>query len=213
MGSSYVFQTLRINALVAAVLALGSLAYSIPAGAVQYQPSQTIKRGTRIACVLDERLDSSKLSYGDTFKLRVVDTSIPALHGSEIIGYITDVHKPSGLNEGKVGFFLTNIRLPNGTKKSLTAYVVNRRVTQYNPAAQSAARQQVSMAAAVPHGITTPGPIAWQMNFPVGGKPTVHEQQSGSLGGYVYASASQWPIIVVPGTSVTVELAEDLTIP
>jgi hypothetical protein len=45
------------------------------------------------------------------------------------------------------------------------------------------------------------------------GPSTVHQHQSGSLGGYVYASASQWPIIVNPGTSVTVELGANLTIP
>jgi len=183
-----------------------------PAAAVTLVPSQTIKAGTRIACVLDERLDSSKLSYGDTFKLKVVDTSIPALHGSEIIGYITDVRAPSGANHGRVGFFLTNIQLPNGKKKAITAYVISKRVVQYNPSAQYAQRQQLSPMAGVPYGTVTPGPIAWQMRIG-SGPPTVHEHQSGSLGGYIYASASQWPIIAAAGTPVTVELSESLTIP
>lgn len=206
------FRILQRKAPVAVVMAAACLASVTPADAVTYLPSQTIKAGTKIVCVLDERLDSSKLSYGDTFKLRVVDTSIPVLHGSEIIGYITDVRAPAGANHGRVGFFLTNIRLPNGKKKAITAYVVNRRVVQYNPAAQYAHRQQLSPAAGVPYGTVTPGPIAWQMRLG-NGPSTVHEYHSQSLGGYVYASASQWPIIVVPGTSVTVELAENLTIP
>ena len=81
-----------------------ALAAGVPALATTFTPSQTYKSGTKIACVLDEHLDSSKLSYGDTFKLHIVDTSYPALNGSEILGYITDVQKPSGGNQGRVGF-------------------------------------------------------------------------------------------------------------
>lgn len=212
MGSSYVFRTLQIKAPLAAALLLAGVALSLPARAVQLVPSQTFKSGTKIACTLDEHLDSSKLSYGDTFKLRVVDTSHPSLHGSEIIGYITSVRKPSGTEHGHVGFFLTTIKLPNGAKKPITAYVVNRRVTQYNPAAQYAQRQQLSPAAGRPYGSVTPGPIAWQMNMGAG-PSTVQTHHAQSLGGYVYATASQWPIIVQPGTPVTVELAENLTVP
>jgi hypothetical protein len=188
------------------------LAWLAPVGAVQYQPSQTIKAGTRIACVLDERLDSSKLSYGDTFKLRVVDTSIPVLNGAEILGYITDVRKPSGIEQGRVGFFLTDIKLRNGEKKSITAYVLHKRVVPYNPSAQYAARQKLSPTAGLPYGTVTPGPIAWEMRIG-NGPATFHESHSKSLGGYVYASASQWPIVATAGTPVTVELAENLTIP
>lgn len=155
---------------------------------------------------------SSQLAYGDTFKLLIVDPSLPALHGSEIIGYITDVRKPAGMNHGRVGFFLTNIRLKNGKKKSITAYVVNKRVVQYNPSAQYAARQQLSPTAGLPYGTVTPGPIAWQMRIG-SGPSTVQEHHSQSLGGYIYASAAQWPIVVPAGTPVTVELAENLTIP
>lgn len=207
------FRTLQARALVVAAFTAALLALNSPAVAVQYQPSQTYKAGTKIACVLDERLDSSKLSYGDTFKLRVVDTSFPALHGAEIIGYITDVKKPSGIEQGRVGFFLTTIKLTNGEKKPITAYVLNKRVTRYNPAAQAAARQQLSPNTGLPNGTVTPGPIAWQMNMGPGGPSTVHDYQSGSLGGYVYASASEWPVVAVAGAPVTVELAENLTIP
>lgn len=205
------YRILQAKAPLAAtvVLVLLALALGVPARAVQVQPSQTIKSGTKIACVLDENLDSSKMSYGDKFKLHVVDTSIPVLQGSEIIGYITDVKKPSGVEQGKVGFFLTTIKLPNGEKKPITAYVVNRRVTQYNPAAQQASRQ--TLAAPMPNGFTTPGPVAWQMNIRPGAPSTVHQYQSQSLGGYVYTS--KWPITVTSGTSVTVELGANLTIP
>ena len=213
MESSYVFRTLQTKAPLAAAVLLAGFALSLPARAVQFVPSQTFKSGTKIACTLDELVDSSKLSYGDTFKLKVVDTAHPALHGSEIKGYITDVRKPSGGEQGHVGFFLTSITLPNGTKKPITAYVVNRRVTQYNPAAQYAQRQQLSPAAGRPYGSVTPGPIAWQMNLGSGPSTVQAHHHSQSLGGYVYAGASQWPIIVQPGTPVTVELAENLTIP
>jgi hypothetical protein len=208
MESNYVFRTLQAKTpLVAVVLVF--LASSVRVGAVQLQPSQTIKAGTKIACVLDEHLDSSQLAYGDKFKLHVVDAAIPVLHGAEIIGYITDLHKPSGVEQGRIGFFLTTIKLPNGEKKPITAYVVSRRVTQYNPAAQRAARQTI--AAPMPNGFLTPGPVAWQMNMGPGGPSTVRQPQSQSLGGYVYTT--KWPIVVNQGTPVTVELAENLTVP
>jgi hypothetical protein len=203
-----VYRILQAKAPLAAAAVLISIALSVPARAVQLQPSQTLKRGTKIACVLDEQLDSSKMSYGDTFKLKVVDPSLPVLQGAEIIGYITDVKKPGGIEQGRVGFFLTTIKLANGEKKSITAYVINRRVTQYNPSAQQSSRRM--MAAPLPNGFTTPGPVAWQMNMGAG-PSTVSESHSPSLGGYVYTS--KWPIIVNKDTSVTVELAENLTIP
>jgi hypothetical protein len=181
-----------------------------PAGATTFVPSHTYKAGTRIACVLVEHLDSSKLSYGDTFHLRVVDTTLPALEGATIVGYVTEVHRPSGGNQGRVGFFLTSIKLSNGEKKSITAYVVNRGVVRYNPSAQYQQRQQLSPMTGVPYGTITPGPIAWQMNMG-SGSSTVHESTGGAAGGYVYAT--KWPIVALAGTNVTVELAHDLTIP
>lgn len=181
------------------------------ADATQFVPSHTYKAGTRIACVLEEHLDSSKLSYGDSFRLRVVDTALPALHGAVIIGYVTEVHKPAGANEGRVAFFLTTIALRNGEKKSISAYIVNRGVVRYNPGAQYQQRQQLSPMTGVPVGTITPGPIAWQMNL--GSGPSSVRQSNGvSLaGGYVYAR--KWPIVVSAGTAVTAELAQALTIP
>lgn len=180
------------------------------ASAVILVPSETFKAGTRIACVLDEHMDSSKLSYGVKFKLRVVDTTHNGLEGSEIIGYITEVRQPSGLNPTRVGFYLTSIVLRNGKQKSINAYVVSRRVVPINPAAQAQSRQ-LSPTSGLPYGTVTPGPIAWQMRIG-NGPSSVRESQSPNLGGYVYGTGSR-PIIVNAGTPVTVELAESLTIP
>jgi hypothetical protein len=209
MENNYVYRTSLIK--VAAALLATSI-FPAAAGAATFVTSQTLKAGTRIACVLDQRMDSSKLAYGDKFKLRVVDTSLPALHGSEIVGYITDVRQPSGLDRARVGFYLTSIVLPNGEKKSITAYVVSKRVVQINPVAQQASRQQLSPMAGVPYGTVTPGPIAWQMRLG-NGPSTVSQSQSPSLGGYVYASNAHELIIVPAGQPVTVELSQNLTIP
>jgi hypothetical protein len=208
MENNYVYRTSLVK--VAAVLLAASLVPAA-AGATTLVTSQTFKAGTRIACVLDEHLDSSKLAYGDKFKLRVVDTAHPALVGSEIIGYITEVRQPSGATRARVGFMLTSIRLPNGTKKSISATIVNRNVVPLNPAAQAASRQQLSPMAGVPYGTVTPGPIAWQMR--IGNGPSTVQSQSPNLGGYVYATGSHEAIIVNAGTSATVQLSADLTVP
>jgi hypothetical protein len=197
----------RVAAVVAAFAACGALAQ-----ATTYVTSQTFKAGTRIQCTLEEHLDSSKLAYGDKFKLLVVDTSYPTLHGSYIVGWITDVHQPKGTNPARVGFFLTTIHLPNGSKKSITAYVINKGVVQVNPAAQYQQRQRLSPMSGVPYGTVTPGPVAWQMRLG-SGPSTVRQEQSGTLGGYIYGPGAHQPIVVNAGTSVTVELAENLTIP
>lgn len=209
MEKSFVYRTLpvRLAAVIAAVAACGALAQ-----ATTLVPSQTFKAGTRIQCSLEEHLDSSKLAYGDKFRLLIVDTSFPALHGGYIVGWITDVRQPSGSDRARVGFYLTTIHLANGSKKSITAYVVNKGVVQNNPAAQYKQRQQLSPMSGVPYGTVTPGPIAWQMRLG-SGPSTVKREQSGTLGGYVYGTKPNEPIVVNAGTSVTVELAENLTVP
>ena len=212
MENNCVFRTLRANsaaAIAAALLLTISLA---PATATTLVPSQTFKSGTKIATVLEAKVDSTNLSYGDKFKLKIVDTSLPALEGSEIVGYVTDVTQPSGTTRARIGFFLTTIHLSNGTKKSISAYVVSKRVVQYNPSAQYAQRQQVAPMTGVPNGTVTPGPIAWQMRLG-NGPSTVRQNSSPSLGGYVYALGPHEPIVVPAGAPVTVELQEPLTIP
>jgi hypothetical protein len=208
---SYVFQTLQARTLASAVAVTLCALSSAPANATTYIPSQTIRAGTKIACVLDESFNSTNAKYGDKFKLRVVDTSHPGLAGSEVIGYVSDVTQPSGLNKAKVSFFLTSIHLSNGEKKSITAYVVNKRVVQYDPAAMQAYRQQMS--APMPNGVVTPGPIAWQMKIGGGGSPTISNRPSGLVGGTIYAQSSHEPIVIPANTSVTIELQQDLTIP
>jgi hypothetical protein len=196
----------------AAIALLAFFATVGPANATTFVPSQTIGAGTRIACVLDEHLDSSNLKYGDTFKLRVVDTAHPVLNGSEIIGYITDVRQAGGTTRARVGFMLTTIQLPGGKKKSISATVLSKRVVPINPGAQQASRQQLSPMAGVPHGTVTPGPIAWQMN--IGNGPSnVNTTSTPNLGGYVYATSAHEPIVVNAGTPVTVQLTESLTVP
>lgn len=206
------YQTSRTNAAAAAGLALFVCASFAAANATTFVPSQTFKAGTRIACVLDEHMDSSKLKYGDEFKLRVSDPSHPALQGAHIIGYITDVRQPSGGSRARVGFMLTSIVLPDGKKKSISATVVSKRVVPINPGAQSASRQQLSPMAGVPYGTVTPGPVAWQMKIG-SGPSSVSTTDSPNLGGYVYAMNDREPIIVNAGTPVTVELSASLTIP
>jgi hypothetical protein len=209
MENNYVYRTSLIK--VAAVL-LATSFFPTAAGATTFVTSQTYKAGTRIACVLDEHLDSSKLAYGDKFKLQVVDPNFPALHGAKIIGYITDVRQPHGIDRARVGFMLTSIHLSNGEKKSISATVVSKRVVPMNPSAQYASRQQLSPMAGVPYGTVTPGPIAWQMRIG-NGPSSVQSPASQNLGGYVYATSNGAPIVVNAGTAVTVELSANLTIP
>jgi hypothetical protein len=210
MENSYVFRTLQTKLFTATAALVVAAVCLAPANAVTYQASQTFHAGTKIACVLDESFSSATAKYGDKFKLRIVDTSHPALAGGHITGWITDVTQPSGGTRAKITFFLTTIHLANGTKKSITAYVVNRRVTPYNPTAVAASR---NMPPPVPNGVLTPGPIAWQMNFGGGSKPSVSTRGTGTLGGTIYAQSAGEPIVIASGAAVTVELQQDLTIP
>jgi hypothetical protein len=209
MENNYVYRTSLTKA--AAVLLAASM-LPATAGATTLVTSQTLKAGTRIACVLDEHLDSSKLAYGDKFRLQVVDPNFPALHGARIIGYITDVRQPHGVDRARVGFMLTSIHLSNGEKESISATVVSKRVVPMNPTGQYASRQQLSPMAGVPYGTVTPGPIAWQMRIG-NGPSSVQSPASQNLGGYVYATSNGVPIVVNAGTAVTVELSANLTIP
>jgi hypothetical protein len=212
MESSCVYRTLQAKAALA-FAALVSLNFAAPAGANTLVPSQTIRAGTKIATALDETLSSATLKYGDSFKLRVIDTSHPVLDGAEIVGYIGDVEQPSGMNPAKVTFFLTSVHLRNGTSKPISAYVVSKRVTPYDPAGVQQARRQMMAAPPMPNGTVTPGPIAWQMKVGASGPATISTRPSGLLGGIVYAGSAHKPIVVPAGTPVTVELQQNLTIP
>jgi len=206
-----VFQTLRTNAVRAAALSVVLSSTLLPAGATSFQPSQTLRAGTKIACVLDEGVDSASLQSGAAFKLRVVDSNHPVLEGAEIHGIVTDVTQPSLLNPARIGFLLRTIHLRNGETKDIRAYVVNRGVVRYNPAAQRAVRQQLPPS--VPYGTITPGPIAWQMRIGGGGQIAIGDKPEVAVGGYVYGSGPKRSIVVRAGTPVIVELANDLAIP
>jgi hypothetical protein len=212
MGSNYVFRTLQAKIWGSGAAALIALSL-LPAGATTLVPSQTFKAGTKIATALDETVNSANLKYGDKFKLRIIDTKHGALYGGEIIGYVSEVAQPSGVNRAKVTFFLTSIKLPNGEKKSISAYIVSRRVTPYDPGAVASARRQMIAAPPMPNGTVTPGPIAWQMQIGTSGPATISTRPSGLLGGTVYAAGPGEAIVVPAGTPVTVELQQPLTIP
>ncbi len=208
MENSFVYRTLPVR--FAALLAAAAVLLA-SADATTYVSSQTFKTGTKIACVLEESVNSAQLSVGSEFRLKVVDTSHPALVGSVIRGFVTDVTQPSGLNRARIGFLIYTIKLTNGKVKNIEAYVVNRAVVAYNPAAQYEQRQK--MPSGLPYGTVTPGPIAWQMRIGGGAPSTASQNSSPSLGGYVYAKNSHEAIVVPAGVSVTVELAAPLTIP
>ncbi len=213
MENSCVYQTLQTK-FSASAIAIALCTVSIaPAEATTLVPSQTFKAGTKLACVVDQTMSSATLQYGDKFHLRVVDTSQPALAGSEVVGYIAEVTQPSGMNRAKVSFFLTSIHLRNGTKKSISAYVVNKGVTPYNPAAIQQYRQHMAAAPPMPNGVVTPGPVAWQMKIGSSGPATISTRPGGLLGGTVYAAGPHEPIVVAAGTPVTIELQQPLTIP
>ncbi|MBV9718262.1 MAG: hypothetical protein JOZ77_03025 [Candidatus Eremiobacteraeota bacterium] len=203
------FQTLPNSTRRAAALLVAFFALSVPAPAAQFAPSQTFKAGTKINCVLDETINSATtVEYAD-FKLRVTDPSHPALEGAEVHGYVTVVTQPSGMNRARISFLLTKIHFSNGTKKPIHAFVVNRGVVQYNPAAQQAQR---NMPPPMPNGFTTPGPVAWQMNFGSGGA-SVSNRPTTAVGGTIYAANAHEPIVIHAGTAVTIQLTADLTIP
>jgi hypothetical protein len=206
-----VFRILRPKGVAAGFGVLAGLAWLAPANAVTYLPSQTIRAGTRIACVLQKSVTSATAKYGDEFKLHVVDTAHPVLQGATIHGYITDVSQPAGTNRARIGFWLTTIHLRNGKSKPIAAFVVSRRVVPMDAAAQRAVMHQLPPS--VPYGTVTPGPIAWQMRIGGGGSPSISTRPSGLLGGYIYGTSAHEPIVIPAGVSVTVELQSDLKIP
>jgi hypothetical protein len=212
MENSCVYRTLRNKRFGFTAIALLA-ASSVSAGATTLVPSQTFKAGTKIATALDGTVNSATLSYGVEFKLRIIDTSLPALDGGEIIGYVSEVDQPSGMSKAKITFFLTSIKLRNGEKKPISAYVVSRRVTPYDPMAVAQARRHMMAAPPMPNGTVTPGPIAWQMNVGSSGPVKISNRPSGLLGGTVYAASPHQAIVVPAGTPVTVELQQNLTIP
>lgn len=197
----------------AAAVLLGAVAQ---APAPSFHAPVTIKAGAKISCVLDEAINSATLQPGTDFKLKVVDPNQPSLAGATIHGHVTDVVGPHGINRAKIGFVLDYIHFKDGTKSAIRAYVLSRDVVYTNSAAKAQAMQPPPPM--LPNGTVTPGPVAWQMRIglgPGGGgsKPvSVAPPNTGQSGGYLYAKADNEPIVVPKGVTVTVQLANDLTV-
>jgi hypothetical protein len=197
-----------LSAFAAAAVLVAPAAVSAQA----FQSKGTIKAGTKIACVLDETVNSKTLQPGTDFKLKVVDPNQPSLQGAEIHGHVTDVEQPGGTDRAKIGFLLDYIRFKDGSKTPIRAYVVSRQVVYTNTAAKQQA--MAPPPPMLPNGTVTPGPIAWQMRIGGGGsKPvSVNPPNTGQSGGYIYSKTAGGPIVIQSGASVTVELTNDLVV-
>ena len=146
----------------------------------------TIDNGTKILCVLHK--------------------------GAVIIGHVFDVTPPAGTQRARIGFLLDYIQFANGTKAQIHAAVVQKNVTQYNTATMRQEQIKFSLPA-MPQGTVTPGPVAWQMHFTPGSKPSVTPPPKGNTGGYIYAQNPNENIVVPPGSPVTITLTASLDTP
>jgi len=185
----------------AAILALGAVA-----------DAATISNGAKIVCVLHKGMTSETVTPGTDFKLHVDDPSQPDLAGAVVIGHVTNVTGPGGLTRASISFIFDYIQFPNGKREPFHAAVVAQNVTQTNTA--QARREQVKFSLPpMTTGTVTPGPIAWQMHFGGGGKPSVTPGPGGNSGGVVYAQQASEQIVIPPGTPVTLQLTAELTTP
>ncbi|HTU81165.1 MAG TPA: hypothetical protein VMF61_03495 [Candidatus Acidoferrales bacterium] len=185
--------------------------WAASASAVTLTSGAKVKAGTKVACILAEGVDSRTLKVGSDFELRIDDPSQPALQGAKIVGHVTDVAGPGGLDRARIGFTFDYIRFADKTRSPIHAIVLARNVTQVNTAAarQEAARFQLPP---MPVGTVTPGPIAFQINFRQDAAPSVTPPPVGQSSGYVYAQKSNENIVIPSGTSVTIQLTHDLTV-
>jgi len=172
--------------------------------------SRTIPAGTKLRCVLAQNADSRTLTVGTSFVLQVDDPTQPALDGAAIHGDVTDVAQPRGLDRARIGFILTNIHFKDGKKQPIHAQVLAKNVTQTNTAEVRREANKFSLPA-MPMGTVTPGPIAFQIHFSPGHRPSVTPPPTGNSGGYVYAAKSNENIVIPAGTVVTIQLTSSLT--
>ena len=166
------------------------------------QHPTSIKAGTRIACLLQTAVDSSRAQAGDTFKLKVEDPAHPYLDGALIEGHVTRVWQPRGLQRAEIAFLFDDIVFVNREKSPIRAYVVSPNVVQRNTANAPASGPNPMLNVPGPRAST----VVWSTTF--GPKPAASSQ----TGGYAYAGRSG-PLIVPAGARVTIELASDLTTP
>lgn len=170
----------------------------------------TIPAGTKVHVVLHKGFDSRTLTVGTNFVLHVDEPTQPALDGAKIVGHVTDVTGPSGLDRARIGFVLDYIKFPNGTREPIHADVVHQNVTNYNTARKEAAKFSLPP---MPYGTVTPGPVVFQITFRPGSAPSITPPPVGQSGGYVYASNSNENIVIPPGTTATIQLTSNLAVP
>ncbi|HEY1974955.1 MAG TPA: hypothetical protein VGG89_00230 [Candidatus Baltobacteraceae bacterium] len=200
----------RYSILAMLVSGIAVFLSSLPASAVT-TVSRTVPAGTKLHCVLADNIDSRTLIAGTGFLLRVDDPSQGALDEAWIKGHVTDVAQPQGLDRARIGFVLSNIRLRNGERAGIHAEVLGENITQIDMAAVKREREKFLLPA-MPRGTVTPGPIAFQITFREGSKPSVTPPPSVANGGYIYAAKSNENIVMPAGTPVTIKLTSNLVL-
>jgi len=200
---------MRVKTLLAGAAFMAALA--APALAVT-NAAHKVPAWTKIRVVLAKGVDSRTIKVGDDFKLEVDDPNLPALQGAAIVGHVIDVAGPGGLSRARVGFIFDYMLYPNGQREPIHAQVLSKNVSQTNTAAARQEQQKLQLPP-MPVGTVTPGPIAFQINFRAGAKPSVTPPPVGASNGYVYAQNSNENIVIPPGTQATIQLTHDLTVP
>ncbi len=196
------------SATAAVILGTLSLWHASTALAVTNQ-TLTLPAGTKIRAILAQGVDSRTLEVGTNFVLRIDEPKQPALDGAEIVGHVTDVAQPSGLDRAEIGFVFDYIKFNDGKREPIRAEVVNASVTNFDSARKEAAKFSIP----VPNGQVTPGPILFQITFSPGAAPSITPPPSGLSGGYLYAASSHENITVPAGTPTTIRLTSSLTVP
>lgn len=197
-----------------AMLFSGIAIFSVSASAlaVTFQQGATIPAGTLIHAALSQNVDSRTLTVGTSFELLIDEPTQPAIDGATIHGHVTDVAQP-GIDRARIGFILTNIHFKNKTKEPIHAQVMNKNVTYVNTAEVKREQARFKLPPMVPYGTVTPGPVAWQITFRAGHKPSVTPPPVGNSGGFIYAANSNENIVIPAGTMVTMKLTSNLTLP
>lgn len=192
----------------------GTVSLLIPAQtvAVTTNVSGPIPAGTVIHAALGQAVDSRTVTVGTSFRLLVDEPTMPSIDRAEIHGDVIDVTQP-GIDRARIGFILTNIHFTNGKKEPIHAQVLNKRVTYVNTAQVKSEAAKFKLPPMVPYGTVTPGPVAFQITFRPGHKPSVTPPPVGNSGGYIYAENSNENIVIPAGTLVTMKLTSNLALP
>lgn len=197
-----------------AMLFSGVAVFSLTATtlAATFVSGSTIPAGTTIHAALAQNVDSRTLTVGTSFELLIDEPTQPAIDGATIHGNITDVAQP-GIDRARIGFILTNIHFKNGKKEPIHAQIMNKNVTYVNTAEVKHEQARFKLPPMLPYGTVTPGPIAFQITFRPGHKPSVTPPPVGNSGGFVYAANSNENIVIPAGTLVTMKLTSNLALP